>query len=164
MIPIPFTFSFHTNFNFNFNFKNRHGNLSPIEQKSVFEVARKGELKIVVSTNVAEASVTLLLVLYFFPSSVFLFCFPFFLKIFCLSTLRSPPLLFFPLSSPSLLPCSSLSSILFSSPSSSFLSSFDSSLPSPLLSFFPLYSSLFSTFFIFFFSCLRLLTVGEDER
>ena len=59
MIPIPFTFSFHTNFNFNFNFKNRHGNLSPIEQKSVFEVARKGELKIVVSTNVAEASVTL---------------------------------------------------------------------------------------------------------
>ena len=61
MIPIPFTFSFHTNFNFNFNFnfKNRHGNLSPMEQKSVFEVARKGELKIVVSTNVAEASVTL---------------------------------------------------------------------------------------------------------
>ena len=30
-----------------------------MEQKSVFEIARNGELKIVVSTNVAEASVTL---------------------------------------------------------------------------------------------------------
>ena len=32
----------------------RHGNLSQSEQKSVFEVARNGVLKIVVATNVAE--------------------------------------------------------------------------------------------------------------
>jgi hypothetical protein len=31
-----------------------HGNLSAVEQKSVFELAKRGELKIVVSTNVAE--------------------------------------------------------------------------------------------------------------
>jgi hypothetical protein len=37
----------------------RHGNLSPADQKRVFEIARRNELKIVVSTNVAEASVTL---------------------------------------------------------------------------------------------------------
>lgn len=36
-----------------------HGGLTPQEQKLVFEPAASGELKIVVSTNVAEASVTL---------------------------------------------------------------------------------------------------------
>lgn len=36
-----------------------HGNLSPSDQKKVFDVARRNELKIVFSTNVAEASVTL---------------------------------------------------------------------------------------------------------
>lgn len=36
-----------------------HGNLTPAEQKSVFQIARPEELKIVVSTNVAEASVTI---------------------------------------------------------------------------------------------------------
>ena len=38
-----------------------HGNLSPQEQRGVFEVARRGvhELKIIVATNVAEASVTI---------------------------------------------------------------------------------------------------------
>jgi len=36
-----------------------HGNLPPNEQKKVFLPAHKGELKIVISTNVAEASVTI---------------------------------------------------------------------------------------------------------
>ena len=36
-----------------------HGNLSPHEQRQVFEPCRRGELKIVVATNVAEASVTI---------------------------------------------------------------------------------------------------------
>lgn len=36
-----------------------HGNLSPQEQRQVFEPCRRGELKIVVATNVAEASVTI---------------------------------------------------------------------------------------------------------
>lgn len=36
-----------------------HGNLSPSDQKAVFVPARSKELKIVVATNVAEASVTI---------------------------------------------------------------------------------------------------------
>lgn len=36
-----------------------HGNLSPSEQKMVFTDAKRGELKIVIATNVAEASVTI---------------------------------------------------------------------------------------------------------
>ena len=36
-----------------------HGNLSPTDQKKVFELADPSELKIVVATNVAEASVTI---------------------------------------------------------------------------------------------------------
>ena len=36
-----------------------HGNLSPSDQKTVFVPARSKELKIVVATNVAEASVTI---------------------------------------------------------------------------------------------------------
>lgn len=36
-----------------------HGNLSPSEQKMVFTDAKRGELKVVIATNVAEASVTI---------------------------------------------------------------------------------------------------------
>ena len=36
-----------------------HGNMSAYEQKSVFALAGKNEVKVVVSTNVAEASVTI---------------------------------------------------------------------------------------------------------
>jgi hypothetical protein len=36
-----------------------HGNLSPAEQKLVFKDASRGELKVVIATNVAEASVTI---------------------------------------------------------------------------------------------------------
>lgn len=36
-----------------------HGNLSPSEQKMVFSDAKRGELKVVIATNVAEASVTI---------------------------------------------------------------------------------------------------------
>jgi hypothetical protein len=36
-----------------------HGNLSPAEQKRVFNNAGPNELKLVISTNVAEASVTI---------------------------------------------------------------------------------------------------------
>jgi hypothetical protein len=36
-----------------------HGNLSPTEQKVVFKDATKNEIKIVIATNVAEASVTI---------------------------------------------------------------------------------------------------------
>jgi HrpA-like RNA helicase len=36
-----------------------HGNLSPTEQKVVFKDAAKNEIKIVIATNVAEASVTI---------------------------------------------------------------------------------------------------------
>ena len=36
-----------------------HGNLSPLDQKKVFEPGERNELKIVVATNVAEASVTI---------------------------------------------------------------------------------------------------------
>ena len=36
-----------------------HGSLSPSEQRKVFQVAARNEIKVVVSTNVAEASVTI---------------------------------------------------------------------------------------------------------
>ena len=36
-----------------------HGNLSPIEQKLVYKKVKPNELKVVIATNVAEASVTL---------------------------------------------------------------------------------------------------------
>jgi superfamily II DNA/RNA helicase len=36
-----------------------HGNLSPSEQRNVFSLAGRNEVKVVISTNVAEASVTI---------------------------------------------------------------------------------------------------------
>jgi HrpA-like RNA helicase len=36
-----------------------HGNLSPSEQRNVFALAGRNEVKVVISTNVAEASVTI---------------------------------------------------------------------------------------------------------